>query len=455
MVDLAQPPTPVDVDRSLADSKTYEEVILKIFTKRSQRGQSFAEVDGAVSYDGTVTYFDTAAGRGRLARAIAGSVADGSYVPQPVELWTLETKGKQRCAHKAVFADHVVGSALYQLLTRNARCYGLPGVYSYLPAMTNVGALRGLGAFIRAHRKRVGPKGPPLYVLQSDFEHYGDNLPMGPDAPLWRILGEVAGLGNPTGKVSANTWELVTALARPVVTDADGGMFTRLRGVAMGTPMVPVLANLAVIPMDDAILATDGIFYARYNDDFLLAHPDLDALRETDARIDSLVGELGVKRKAAKEIRTTLSATGMSSVRDPAYRGANRIDYLGLSVNHAGAITVGPNRLRRFIERIASRIDGAMPALAPLPTADRARQLVAMTNIMLDVTNPFAVSGLSALLDTTTDRSALKDLDFRIARKIAQAATGYPGVRGFRHLPPSVLRAEMGLVSLVRLKNLR
>ena len=74
---------------------------------------------------------------------------------------------------------------------------------------------------------------------------------------------------------------------------------------------------------------------------------------------------------------------------------------------------------------------------------------------MLDATNPFAVAGLSSLLDTTTDRGTLKDLDFRIARKIAQAATGRPGVRGFRVVPPAVLRGEMGLVSLVSLRNLR
>jgi hypothetical protein len=80
---------------------------------------------------------------------------------------------------------------------------------------------------------------------------------------------------------------------------------------------------------------------------------------------------------------------------------------------------------------------------------------VATTNVMLDVTSPFAVAGLSALLETTTDRGALKDLDFRITRKIVQVATGRSGVRGFRQLPPAVLHRDMGLVSLVHLRNLR
>ena len=440
---------PADIDRCLKDPKTYEDVILQIFAKRRQRGQAFAEADCGV------TYFDTVTKRRALARAIAHSIADGQYRPQPVDLWSLETKGKVRAAHMPGFTDHIIGSALYQLLSRNARCYGLPGVYSYLPGLTNATAMRALGAFVRAHRRRAGAHGPALYVLQSDFEHYGDGLPVGPGAALWPILREVAALGSPNGALSPNSWDLITALVRPTIRDRDGAQFTRLQGVPMGTPIVPVISNLAVVPMDRAIVEVEGIFYARYNDDFLLAHPDLSALHEADARIDSVLDGLGVKRKLPKEIRTALSATGMPSAEDPRYRGGNRIDCLGLSVSHTGALTVSPHRLRRLMDRFTARIDGAAPAARPLPIAQRARHLVETTNVMLDVASPFAVPGLSALLETTTDRGVLKDLDFRIARKIVQAATGRPGVKGFRILSPALLRSEMGLVSLVHLKNVR
>lgn len=440
---------PLDIAGLLTDPKTYEETILRIFAKRSQRGMAFGEAGGGV------TYFSTATERQALSRAIASSVINGEYQPQPVDLWILETDGKRRAAHMPAFIDHVIGSALFQLLSHNARCYGLPGVYSYLPGLTNVGAMRDLAAFVRAHRKRVGVKGPPLYVLQSDFEHYGDDLPVGPNAALWRILREVASLGAPNGEISSAAWNLITSLARPVVRDRDGAQFTRLYGVAMGTPLVPLVGNLAVVPMDEAICEIEGLFYARYNDDFILAHPDLAAIHEADARIDSLVDQLGVKRKVAKELRTALSGNGQPAAEDPAYRGRNRIDCLGLSVGHSGTMTLGPHRLRRFIGRVCTRIDAAASALSPLPARDRARHLVAATNVMLDDTNPFAVPGLSALLDTTTDRGVLKDLDFRITRKIVQAATGRPGVRGFRLLPPVVLRHDMGLVSLVHARNLR
>lgn len=437
---------PVDLDTRLADPDLYEDVILRIFEKRSRRGQSFDE-----AADG-VTYFDTVTRRRGVARVIARTVAAGEYQPQAVELWHLESKGKVRAAHMASFADHVVGSALYQLLSVNARCYGLPGVYSYLPGTSNVVAMRALAEFVRTHRTGERPR--PLFVLQSDFDHYGDGLPIGPDAPLWPIVREVAALGSPAGDVSTDTWNLITALARPVVHESDAD-FVRLNGVAMGTPLVPLLSNLAVAPMDRAVLGIEGVFYARFNDDFIIAHPDLDAVREADRLIDSLIAQLGVKRKTAKEIRTALSGNGMSCPDDPAYRGGNRIDCLGLSVSHVGTLTVGPHRLRRFVGRVCERIHGAAGALEALTVQERAQHLVAATNVMLDTASPFAVAGLSAVLDTTTDRGVLKDLDFRIMRALVQAATGKPGIRGLRELPPRRLYGEFSLVSLVKLRNRR
>ncbi|MBY0441425.1 MAG: hypothetical protein K2Q25_04715 [Mycobacteriaceae bacterium] len=440
---------PIDIEERLTNPQTYEDAILRIFRKKSQRGLAFNTADR------DVTYLSTATQRRTLAQAIARSVANGQYQPQPVTLRSLEIKGKRRTAHLPTFTDHVVGSALYQLLSHNARCYGLPGVYSYLPGLTNVTAMQDFARFVRAQRKQFGRTGPPLYVLQSDFERYGDDLPIGTNAALWNILRHVVELGHPHRTIGPHAWNLITSLARPVVHEPDGTQFTRLNGVAMGTPLVPVLENLAVTPIDAAISTIDGIFYARYNDDFIVAHPQLDAVYEAENRINALLEGLGVKRKYAKEHRIALSGNGQPSVEDPTYRGRDRIDCLGLTVSHAGTVSLGRHLLRRFIGRVARRIDAAAPALSSLPTPDRAHHLVQTTNVMLDPESPFAVAGLSALLKLTTDRGVLRDLDFRIARKITQVATRTPGIRGFRQLPPAALHSNMGLVSLVQLRNLR
>ncbi|MCD2158183.1 hypothetical protein LQL77_31345 [Rhodococcus cerastii] len=440
---------PIDLDEQLANPKHYEEAILRIYTKRGERGLGFTEADRGVSY------FDTAIGHRKLSKAIALEVAAGNYRPCSVQLWFLDRGGRRRAAHEAIFTDQVVGSVMFRLLMHNAQYIGLPGVYSYLPGTSNVGAMRAFADYVRTHRSGQDHSVPPLYVLQSDFERYGDDLPVGPGAPIWEVVRKVATAGSSSGVLSVSTWKLVVNLIRPTVLAADGTTFTRVNGVAMGTPLVPLVGNLAVLPLDAMINSISGAFYARYNDDFIVAHPDLAVLREVDSRIDPLLGELGVKRKLSKDLRTVLSGNGQTSVVDSRYRGRDRIDALGLTVGFTGTISLGSHRQRRFVEDVARRIDAAAVALSSLSDWERAHRLVGAVNAMLDIDSPFAVSGLPALLGTTTDRGALKDLDFRIARKVVQIATRTAGNRGFRRIPPLVLRRDMNLVSLVQLRNLR
>ena len=106
----------------------------------------------------------------------------------------------------------------------------------------------------------------------------------------------------PKGYVVPNVWDLLISLARPVVRDHEGAEFTRLYGTAMGTPLVPILGDLAVVPMDRAILEIDGIFYARYNDDFMIAHRDLAAMHEADNRIDALLMSWGSNASSGRNI---------------------------------------------------------------------------------------------------------------------------------------------------------
>lgn len=77
---------PVDIARRMADPDTYEDTIMRIFTKKRQRGAAFADITEGI------TYFDTATNRRSLAKAIAHDVSDGTYRPQPVTLWELETR---------------------------------------------------------------------------------------------------------------------------------------------------------------------------------------------------------------------------------------------------------------------------------------------------------------------------------------------------------------------------
>ncbi|MBW8639837.1 hypothetical protein K1W69_21765 [Hoeflea sp. WL0058] len=440
---------PVDIEASLQDRSVYEAEILKMFSKRVRSGRIAADAAPGVSY------YRAAADRRALASRIAKTIAAGEYRISPVALWFLERHGKVRPAHRPVFVDQVVGAVLFQLLTRNARAYGLPGVHSYLPGRSNLSAAIGFSNFIHRFRKQAGPRPPALHVLKSDFSKFGESLPMGPAAPLWKTMREVANLGNPRGDVNDQTWSLIVDLVRPVIKTPDGSSFTRTHGVSMGTPLTPLVSNLSVHEMDVYLNGVEGLFYARYNDDFILAHADLQTLKQVDADLEPILARLGVSRKMEKERRVALCGNGMPSTADPAYEGGASIDFLGISIAYNGGLSPAPHLQARFVKRICSRIDGLAAGFAGETSSDRAQILVSATNVMLDIENPFAAPGLATVLRVASNRGALKDMDFRIARKIVQAATGRAGNRGFRQIPPKRLREEMGLVSLVALRNLR
>jgi hypothetical protein len=440
---------PVNIEARLNDPSIYEQAILKIFANRTRGGQPAKDASDGVSY------YRTAVDRQALAGSIAKTVAAGEFQTSPVEQWFLERHGKIRPAHGSTFVDQVVGSVLFQLLTRNAQAYGMRGVYSYLPGYSNASAALAFSRFLRRQRKRTGPCPSPLYVVKSDFHKFGETLPVGPQASLWNTLRQVADLGNAHGGIGPYPWSLIVSLARPVVRDRDGALFTRTHGVSMGTPLTPLVSNLSVRPMDEFLNSVDGLFYARYNDDFLFAHADLETLKRADAALDPIFAKLGVTRKLEKESRVALSGTGRPSSEDPRYRGSNRIDFLGISIAHDGDLSPAPRTIARFVARICVRIDGLERGFQGLQPEEKACHLVSATNVMLDASSPFAVPGLATLLRITSNRGVLKDIDFRIARKIAQAATGRSGNIGFRRVSPTFLRSQLGLVSLVRLYNLR
>ncbi|MEO4040127.1 hypothetical protein AAFN47_00800 [Hoeflea sp. CAU 1731] len=440
---------PVDIEACLRDHSVYEAEILKIFAKRVQSGRTSSDAGPGVSY------YRAATDRRALAARIVKTIKAGDYRMSPVDLWFLERHGKVRPAHRPVFMDQVVGAVLFQLLTRNARAFGMPGVHSYLPGHSNLSAALAFSSFIRRYRRQAGARPPALHVLKSDFSKFGESLPMGPTAPLWKTMRQVADLGNPRGGVSDQTWSLIVDLVRPVICNPDGSSFTRAYGVSMGTPLTPLVSNLSVHEMDVYLNGVEGLFYARYNDDFILAHADLQTLQQVDVSLEPILARLGVTRKMEKERRVALSGNGMPSDADPAYEGGNRIDFLGISIACNGDLSPAPHLQARFVKRVCARIDGLAAGFAGETPLNRARRLVSATNVMLDVDSPFAVPGLATLLKVASSRGDLKDIDFRIARKIVQAATGRPGNRGFRQIPPKRLREEMELVSLVAMRNLR
>ncbi|MEM7123601.1 MAG: hypothetical protein AAF563_20165 [Pseudomonadota bacterium] len=437
----------LNLDDIIGDPDFYADAIKKIFNKKNERNQAFMEAQDGVSYIGTFILH-----RG-LSRALAKTVSKGEYRFSPVNLWSLRLGNKTRQAHRSKFTDQIVGSVVYRVVSNNAQVMGMPGLYSYLPGTSNYAAMRDFARYVRDHRRdRKDPRQRGLFVLQSDFEKYGDNLPVHPDAYIWTVLRDVLGIdGN--DDISDTAWSLVEDLVRPTVRDSDGFDFTRLYGIPMGVPIVPIVNNLAASPLDELFSQWDGAFYARFNDDFLFAHPDRSVLSEADEKVEELLEPLGVRRNRKKNILSYFNGAGRQCLTDPQFRGCSRIDFLGLSVSFDGTIGPGPKRIARLMTEVCKRLDRTGRVLDGLPLDDRTRHLVNVTNNMLAPDHVLSVLSVKGILRDTTDRNCLRQIDHRIAMKLVQVATGRTGARGFRQLPTRMLRQRYGLTSLVQRRN--
>ena len=438
---------PLNIDNIIADPDSYDQAIRKVFDKKNESNQAFAEAHEGVSYIGTFMQHRS------LARALAATVGKGDYQCSPVKLWFLKLKTKTRQAHLPTYTDQIVGSVVYRVVSENAQFLGMPGLYSYLPGTSNFTAMQDFSRHVRQYRRRVkNPRERGLYVLQSDFEKYGDNLPVHPEAYIWKKLRDVIGAGV-DGPISDNAWNLVESLVRPVVRDSDGSEFVRLYGIPTGVPIVPMVNNLAVTPLDELLANWDGAFYARFNDDFIFVHPDRSAVLDAEEKLTALLSPLGVRRNKLKDIHSYFNGAGRRCDEDPRFRGSSRIDFLGLSVSFEGIVAAGPARVARFMTEVCKRLDRSARALEDLPFDDKVGRLVNVTNRMLAPGHPLSVPGAAGIIRDTTDRDLLKSIDRHIARKLVQVATAQPGVRGLRRLPIQALRDRWELTSLVKVRN--
>ncbi|MCR9136239.1 MAG: reverse transcriptase domain-containing protein [Alphaproteobacteria bacterium] len=436
---------PLNLDAVLADPDFYSDAIQRVFTKKNLHNKAFTEAHKGVSYYGAFLQHRS------LAHTLAKTVSRGDYQCSPVELWMLRLRKKTRAAHLPTYTDQIVGSVVSRVISQNARIMGQPGLYSYLPGVSNYTAMQDFATYVRRHRHQVSdPRQRGLFVLQSDFEKYGDNLPVHQEAYIWQRLRDVIDVG---GAISDTSWKLVQTLVRPVVHTNRDSHFSRLFGIPMGVPIVPMVNNLAASPLDELLAKWNDAFYARFNDDFIIAHPDRNIVLEANHQIDGLLEPLGVRRNQTKDILSYFTGSGRHCDEDAEFRPCSRIDFLGLSVSFNGTMASGPKRITRFAREICRRLDRTANALTHMQFDEKTRHLVNVTNRMLTREHPFSAPGLKGILRDTNDRALLKQIDYQIARKLTQVATGLNGTRGFRRLPIRALRQRWGLISLVAERN--
>lgn len=390
--------------------------------------------------------------RERVARLLAEAVSEGRYALHPAQLRTIRVNGKDRIVFAYPVLDLVVHGVIADLLLERAEPTFSDRLSSYRPGRSWWSGVGSFAAYVRAHRAaHADPRERGLYVLRRDVDAYTDSIPLGATSAIWPLVTEL--LGGDEAARASRTWPLVEEIVRPRLLGDDGGLATRLRGVATGQPISVLAFNLYLRDLDHELATVPGVFSARYSDDLLVAHPDPDVARTLSDLMDARLAGLGLRFGAKKRRDLYLTGAGRPSDAWPEARGTTWVPFLGMRVGMEGTVALGERKVRGLLREAERRAWNTARSLRRTDEEDRGRAVAAVVNALLDPDEPVLTGGPAPILArAVTDRPQLDWLDHALARIVASAVTGDPGAAAFRQAPPRRVR-DWGLVSLRRARD--
>lgn len=255
-------------------------------------------------------------------------LASVPFVPDPLHGFVSHEGGKERVLASPSVGDRIVEEALRPLLEQALEPLLTTAVHSWRPGRSTWTAALALKDALAAGES---------HVLACDVASYFDSI-------------DRARLHATVGALAPSAADLVLALVSAPIR-IGGELRVSERGIPLGRPLSPLLANAYLVPLDQAMAAVPSSTYLRYGDDLLvaaasphaLAHAE-DVLRESLASL-----ELAIRPEKTRRLR---------------YDGAP-IEHLGHLVDATGVWErVEGTRLTRIVTRSAQRVAEAEAARA-------------------------------------------------------------------------------------------
>ena len=348
---------------------------------------------------------------------IADAVVAGTYRPEPpVEGRINKRDGRKKTLYLLAPRDELLQRVLNRVLQPHVAAATPRSCHSFLPGRGPRTAFAALGAIPRIDERAC---------VRMDVRDYFNSI------DVERLLASLP----PSIVDEPRLVELLAAYLRDDrVVRAGELVSVAQKGVMAGTPLGPLLGNLALADLDAAAEA-EGLGWARYSDD-LLALCDPSSAADVDAWLRA---EL-----AARGLEPNESKSGVSQPGEP-------WDFLGFR-HSAGRVDLAPHTLRKLqarCDRLARRVDKARRH-GELPPALAAKRFVRRLQRKLygiDADRA-AFSWAAWYFPVLTTDAGLAHADAIVQDRVRFAATGLRTRRAHKRLPYAVLR-DAGYVPLV------
>ena len=365
------------------------------------------------------------------------AIHHGDYEPFPAIL-TKIFADKERPYMRPAWIDRWILAHLGRLYGELSEPRLHSRVFSYRRGVGQHTVLRELSSYVALKKS--------TYVVRGDISEFGETLDHEAVSHDFHETVEPGSCGR----------KLFQSLCRYPFT-LEGRLANLIRGLPMGSHLQLVAENLYLRSLDERLSHFRDGFYARFGDDIIAAHPELEVAIEMERITREAVAARGLRLNLKKTERLKLCAPSDScrlivDVGHMDYRFSTR--YLGRDVTHDGRLLLPLEKYRALDTFFSSQLNSITKKLPEELTLDqRARRLCQALRSLLGAVENNSLLGIRALVTEITDARQLAQLDRRLSELVVSRVFNRPFRKSFfRDFPPQRLR-EFGLESLTHLRR--
>jgi retron-type reverse transcriptase len=372
-------------------------------------------------YDIGGTYYDYSNNIEKKLAKIEKSIKSGSYKFSPYARKVVKVRHKQRVLYLATWADKMVERYLAIGLNRYLAQWFSGNSYAYRSGR--------FGLDVCQTRVSKACK-PQMFVIRRDIADYFYNISQEQLDGMVRQLIDKNDL-------------LYSIIKQRIFFECNEG--APKLGVAFGSPLACVLANIYLTRLDRKIEKLP-LSYFRYADDFLMIAYDEATARKAIEIFSSGIEELGLTTKESHTQNILIS--NHKDVVDGFIR-RDKFKFLGLEFTGENKVRLSKEKQRKIINLFSKElklIGGKLRKIKVLD--DRLKEIIkAVDNVLNNRIRSVAI--IDYYIKHVNDESQLRLMDLMIAKKVISMALNKPfRYRDFSKISYKKLR-QLGLSSLV------